>query len=137
MVASWASAGSPENARSADSNTISRIRFFNAILLFLVRVWPARLFRRAPGRVRARHKFRRAPLGPRVVRLRETHALVERRMIVEPNLYGGRRLRVPEIHFPEELKCVRRHHRSVRNQTVDHFKPILIGLMLEPPAISV
>src|SRR5580704_6071864 len=33
-VASWASAGNPANATSVASNTISRIRFFKAVLLF-------------------------------------------------------------------------------------------------------
>src|SRR4029077_1211974 len=137
-VASWATAGSPANATSADSNTISRIRFFNAVLLFLSsRVQPVLLFRRAPSRARTRHKFGRAALGPRVVGLREAHALIEGRMIVEPEFHGGRGIWFLEIHFAQDLKRVRCHDRRVQNQTVDHFEPVLVGLMLEVTAVRI
>src|SRR5258708_8237491 len=94
-VVSWASAGNPANAMSADNNTISRILFFNAVLLFLTaRVRPVHLFRRAPSRTRARHKFGRPALGPRVVRLSEAHPLIERRLIVKPHFHDGPRVSV-------------------------------------------
>src|SRR6202051_1694367 len=109
----WSRPGpAPEARKTPEVRTATPFHEFDfstRFSFFLVRVWPARLFLRAPGRVRPRHKFRRAPLGPRVVRLRETHALIERRMIVEPNLHGGRRLRLLESHFAEVFKWWRRN----------------------------
>src|SRR5258708_5222268 len=103
-VVSWARAGNPANAMSAENNSISRILFFNAVLLFLTaRVRPVHLFRRAHSGSRARHKFGRPALGPRVVRLREAHALIERRMIVKPDFHGGRLIPLPRIHFAPDL----------------------------------
>src|SRR5579863_5620168 len=136
--ASWAAAGNPANATTADSNTISRIRFFKAVLLFLsARVWPVPLFRRARSRARARHKFGRTPLGPWVVRLREAHALIERRMIVKPEFHGGRGIWLLEIDFTQDLKRVRRHHGCIGNHAMDYFESVLVGLVLQVTAVGV
>src|SRR6195256_1097388 len=83
------------------------------------------------------YKFGRAALGPRVVGLGETHALIEWRMIVEPEFNGRRGIRFLEVHFAQDLEGMRGHHRSIRHQTVNHFEAVLVGLMLQVPAIRI
>src|SRR3977135_146071 len=103
---SCARPGRHARARSAGSNnTIFLIRFFNAILLFNIPPRSQAHTRRSPAKSSAPsgtpalwrlrleptpdsggfcsslYKFGRAALGPRVVGLRETHALIEWRMI--------------------------------------------------------
>ncbi len=58
-------------------------------------------------------------------------------MIVKPQFHGGGRIWLFEIDFTEDLKCVRRHRRSVGNQAVRHFEAILIGLMFQVAAVCV
>src|SRR6202008_3392857 len=83
------------------------------------------------------HKLGRSALRPRIVCLRQAHTFVERRMIVEPEFDGGRGLRFLEIDFAEDLERVRRHNRSVGNQSVDYLEAVLVSLMLEVTAIGV
>jgi len=83
------------------------------------------------------YKFGRTALGPRVVGLGETHALIEWRMIVEPEFDGRRGIRFLEVHFAQHLEGMRGHHRSIRHQAVNHFEAVLVGLMLQVPAIRI
>ena len=79
---SWASAGIPAIATSADSNTISRIWFFNSVLLFGQRGFGRfTYFCGLKGEPAPVTNSGARPLGPRVVRLREAHALIKRRIV--------------------------------------------------------
>src|SRR2546427_4915998 len=48
--------------------------------------------------------------------LGETHALIEWRMIVEPEFDGRRGIRFLEVHFAQHLEGMRGHHRSIRDR---------------------
>src|SRR6202171_4438365 len=112
-IASCAKPGMRASARSTDSsNTISLIRFFNAVLLFVVSVGsnpacgtapdfarPDYSFPRAPSRSCTRNTFARAARGPRSVGLGETHPLIEGRMIVEPEFHGCRWIWFFQVHL--------------------------------------
>src|ERR1700737_3045594 len=125
------------SASSTDSsNTISLIRFFNAVLLLVVPVGSNPACGAAPDSARpvSLHKFGRAALGPRVVGLSETHSLIKRRMIVEPEFHGCRGIRFFQVHLTQHLEGMRGHHRGVRYQAVYDFEAVLVGLMLQVAA---
>ena len=112
-TASCARAAIPAIAKIAASNssTVSLIRFFNAVLLF--RFWQNYGICAASS---FPHHFTNSgvrPSDPRIIRLGEPHAFIERRMIVKPDFSPPPRgIRLLEIHFAQDLKLYARRLRA-------------------------
>src|SRR5207302_10545006 len=76
------------------------------------------------------HKCRRFTRVPGIVGLCEENSVVERRMIVEPDSYGGGRRGLGQIDFAQNLESLCGHLRRISHDSMYHFEAVLIRLML-------
>src|SRR6202000_416189 len=76
-------------------------------------------------------------LGPRIIRVREYQPIRERRMRIEPERNQRRRIRIGQTNFPQNLEGVRRDLRRIRNDAVDYFEPVYIGVVFLHATVAI
>ena len=74
------------------------------------------------------------PFRPRIVIQAETHPIRNRRVIVEQKNIHGIRLGIGQRRLPFHLKRIGRRLRRIRQNSVRHFQPVHVRLMLDVPA---